>query len=97
MKQIAFGDASVPTSTRIAAISGIVRDAMEKTLATNDDETICDATKTLSNVTANMICRDDFTLRDILPVLHHDYGTFYSFNKRFVLRRRSCGCFGICA
>lgn len=76
MKQIAFSDTPVPTSTRIAAISGIVRDAMEKTFATNDDEMICKATKTLSNVAADMICREDFALKDILPVLHHDYGTF---------------------
>jgi HD-GYP domain-containing protein (c-di-GMP phosphodiesterase class II) len=76
MKQIAFGDTPAPTSTRIAAISGIVRDAMEKTFATNDDETICNATKTLSNLAAGMICQEDFALKDILPVLHHDYGTF---------------------
>ncbi|MCU0710555.1 MAG: HD domain-containing protein [Pirellula sp.] len=76
MRAIAFGNTPVPTSTRIAAISGIVRDAMETTFATNDDEIICNATKTLSNVAANMICREDFGLKDILPVLHHDYGTF---------------------
>ncbi|MCU0721576.1 MAG: HD domain-containing protein [Pirellula sp.] len=76
MKQIAFGDASVPTSMRIAAISGIVRDTMEKTFATNNDEAICIATKNLSSVAADMICGEDFALKDILPVLHHDYGTF---------------------
>jgi HD-GYP domain-containing protein (c-di-GMP phosphodiesterase class II) len=76
MTQIAFGETPVPTSMRIAAISGIVREAMEKSFATNDDETICKATKTLSNVAADMICGEDFALKDILPVLHHDYGTF---------------------
>lgn len=76
MRSIAFGNTPVPTSTRIAAISGIVRDAMETTFATNDDEIICKATKTLSNVAADMICGEDFALKDILPVLHHDYGTF---------------------
>ncbi|MFN7877355.1 MAG: HD-GYP domain-containing protein [Pirellula sp.] len=76
MTQIAFGDTPVPTSMRIAAISGIVREAMEKSFSTNDVDTICKATKTLSNVATDMICREDVALKDILPVLHHDYGTF---------------------
>ncbi|XZE18878.1 HD-GYP domain-containing protein [Pirellulaceae bacterium SH449] len=76
LTEIAFGKVEVPPPIRIAAVAGIVRDAMEAAMATNEVEKICSVTKSLSAVTADLICNEDITLRDILPVLSHDYGTF---------------------
>lgn len=76
LTEIAFGKVEVPPPIRIAAVAGIVREAMESAMATNEVEKICSVTKSLSTVTADVICNEDFALRDILPVLSHDYGTF---------------------
>jgi putative nucleotidyltransferase with HDIG domain len=76
MTEIAYGKVDVPPPIRIAAVAGIVRESMESAMATNEVENICSVTKSLSEITADMICNENFALRDLLPVLSHDYGTF---------------------
>ncbi len=76
LRQLAFSKESLSTSTRVAALSGIVREVMHETFQSNETVKICDATKALGNVVSKLICSDDFVANDLFSVLHHDYGTF---------------------
>ena len=69
-------DEEVSGEARAGALNHVMLDVLETSFRGGDtNQTVSNATQ-LGNMTADIVCSDQFAAGDLFKVLHHDYATF---------------------
>ena len=62
----------------------VVRQILQESFTREDVDETVDAASQLGTLTTDILTNDQFAVKDMLKVLHHDYGTFtHSANVAF--------------
>ena len=74
----------ISLAVRTEAVSEVVRQILQEAFAGDSTDQTVDAASQLGKLTADILTNDQFAVKDMLKVLHHDYATFtHSANVAF--------------
>lgn len=74
----------IPLAVRTEAVTEVVRQILQESFTEEDVDQTVDAASQLGALTADILTNDQFAVKDMLKVLHHDYATFtHSANVAF--------------
>ncbi|MDE0862760.1 MAG: HD domain-containing protein [Rubripirellula sp.] len=77
-------DKAVPLSVRTEAVTEVVRQILQATFTQDCVDQTVEAAEQLGSLTADILTNDQFAVKDMMKVLHHDYATFtHSANVAF--------------
>ena len=75
---------NVSLAVRTQAVTEVVRQILQEAFSEDNTEQTIDAASQLGTLTADILTNDQFAVKDMLKVLHHDYATFtHSANVAF--------------
>lgn len=84
LNEVAFSEKAVDPSIKVGAVAEVIRSVLQDSFESADEERIVESTRALSKVTSKLVQSEDFTSKNLISVLHHDYGTFtHSANVAF--------------
>ena len=74
----------VPLGVRTQAVTEVVRQILQESFSEDDIDKTFNAASQLGTLTTEILTNDQFAVKDMLRVLHHDYATFtHSANVAF--------------
>lgn len=75
---------NISLAVRTEAVTEVVRQIIQEAFTEDDVDQTVDAASQLGTLTADILTNDQFAVKDMLKVLHHDYATFtHSANVAF--------------
>ncbi len=75
---------NVSLAVRTEAVTEVVRQILQEAFSEDNTDQTVDAASQLGTLTADILTNDQFAVKDMLKVLHHDYATFtHSANVAF--------------
>ena len=69
----------VPLGVRTQVVTEVVRQILQESLSEDDIDKTVNAASQLGTLTTEILTNDQFSVKDMLRVLHHDYATFTHF------------------
>lgn len=74
----------ISLAVRTEAVTEVVRQILQEAFSEDNTDQTVDAANQLGTLTADILTNDQFAVKDMLKVLHHDYATFtHSANVAF--------------